>query len=68
MTETEAKRRWCPMAKLVMGSQPQSAVANRGPQGEPAAGSFCIASQCMVWRWEVAQEGTSGYCGLAGRP
>jgi hypothetical protein len=66
MTEAEAKRYWCPMARLAGFSELQA--INRSPQGDPAAGSFCLGSQCMVWRWEVAQEGRSGYCGLASRP
>lgn len=27
----------------------------------------CIASACMVWRWEDSCPYTSGYCGLGGK-
>ncbi|MGE4292998.1 MAG: hypothetical protein AB7E32_12415 [Desulfovibrio sp.] len=29
---------------------------------------FCQGSMCMMWRWENAQPGGRGWCGLSGRP
>lgn len=29
--------------------------------------SSCVASNCMMWRWEDAATPTRGYCGLAGK-
>lgn len=31
---------------------------------------FCQGSQCMMWRWQDAEEGpeASGFCGLASAP
>jgi len=39
---------------------------------ETATRSRCIASDCMMWTWELKKEGekwvesNKGYCGLAG--
>jgi hypothetical protein len=73
MTEEEARKKWCPMARV----EEHSVVAsnrerlfyqgdNKGwssPAGLPAC--RCIASSCMAWRWDSR---TTGFCGLAGRP
>jgi hypothetical protein len=29
---------------------------------------FCQAGMCMMWRAESAEEGSRGWCGLAGNP
>lgn len=80
MTEDEAKRKWCPFARVPMSyldNSPAPAV-NRAYSGNSAdAGSLCIASACMAWRVQRdiatnAETGISravvlgGYCGLAG--
>jgi hypothetical protein len=45
-----------------------------GPEGcgtssTPGGERFCIASQCMAWRWGgQGSNGPTGYCGLAGAP
>ena len=67
MKETEANKKWCPYA--ISGSE------------RPMDRIYCIASDCMMWRWEKLYEnmpasgkivengrsGTEGYCGLAGK-
>ena len=53
MTEDEAKTKWCPMARYIIdeGNQGTYAAGNR-PIGAPfGVGSNCIASDCMMWRW-----------------
>ena len=62
MTETEARERWCPMAREMTAWDKDCK---------------CIASKCMAWRW-VRPEGLTpqgyktdpdrGYCGAFGRP
>ena len=74
LTETEAREKWCPMARVD--------GANRTSHCEELNGAMCIASRCMMWRWfdspvrgafREAEHGTPrperrGFCGLAGRP
>jgi hypothetical protein len=74
-TETEAKQKWCPLARASdIGNQPVS-VNRRGR--EPDADCMCIASACMAWRWAdgldlidsmVAERNGSrrGFCGAFG--
>lgn len=57
-TEKEAKQLWCPFAR-VMGvnshnevSPPSNRIVAEGKDYGPLmAGSLCIASQCMAFRW-----------------
>ncbi len=53
LTETDAKAKWCPMARV--GGDPGSEAAgvsyNRWPGGHHEAAASCIASDCMAWRW-----------------
>lgn len=30
-------------------------------------GNYCVAYQCMAWRWFDAAIKNEGYCGLAGK-
>lgn len=63
MTEDEAKKKWCPFARVI-GDLDENAAANRwpeddskmwaGPNGNPH--SLCIASACMAWRWITIKE------------
>lgn len=61
MTEEEAKKKWCPQARV---SQGIGAVGfNRIDEGKPSKDSFCIASDCMVWvmgsgEWRINGEQT----------
>jgi hypothetical protein len=81
MTKDEAKTKWCPMARTVDDAVKTVSV-NRLPNwgGTPDPDCVCIASACMMWRWdktcgswhdqnfEIVQSLTDGYCGLAGNP
>ena len=85
MTEDEAKQKWCPFARvssLVDGET--HPAANRLQTLDHEVVSYCIASDCMAWRWVGSHhDGTpptistdenenrkliKGYCGLAGKP
>ena len=75
MNEDEARTKWCPMAIYI-----RFATAEERPSAHNhRVGSECIASDCMMWRWEkgtaIVDGGLQadvqldiGYCGLAGKP
>lgn len=84
MTETEAKKKWCPLARVATTVDTHSGPvqgpiaigsANRFSEGTHA---FCIASGCMAWRVarpdkqkpDMSQfgKGDLGYCGAFGEP
>lgn len=81
LTEDEAKKKWCPLARARNGY----AAVNRD-RGDPYVDCLCIASACMAWR-KVDQIGIGpngekrdrdmdgrtrwidrGYCGAFGNP
>lgn len=56
MTEDEAKTKWCPYGRspttddkglIALGAP----VTNRRTDGRIDAGSLCLGSACMAWRW-----------------
>lgn len=55
MTEQEAREKWCPMARAVLGmdlDEMRGIVGNRtGPMETGVAATHCFASYCMAWRW-----------------
>lgn len=54
MTEDEAKTKWCPFSRAVVGSPGEgvAAVTNRAPVGSQVhADTLCIGSACMAWRY-----------------
>ena len=66
MTEDDAKTKWCPFARVVVGEiktggyqQPLGLPShNRVALGQatvspPAA--LCIGSACMAWRWDAVE-------------
>lgn len=53
MTEEEAKKRWCPMVRTVDNN---GAVTNKTASGNIYKIDQCIASECMMWRWEHVQK------------
>ena len=55
--EEEAKEKWCPIAVPLIAADPQSMSEDI---------SNCIASGCMMWRWNSTDQ-VYGYCGLAGK-
>lgn len=63
MTEDEAKTKWCPMVRFVIGDHNAlwqgKAINNRYLEMEPNT-CLCIASQCMMWA-------DDGRCGLIKR-
>lgn len=82
MYTEEAKKKWCPMVRLIAVTDKNEVINstsyNKAMQVKEEriitpAGSTCIASDCMMWRWEyervvsMPKRTTSGYCGLAGR-
>ena len=75
MTEEEAKTKWCPMVRFVIGPDTATwqgvAYTNRCRGLEPATVT-CIASDCMMWREDPTRKevengyhANNGYCGLA---
>lgn len=81
ITEQEAKKRWCPFARIIVSG----VSANRNHPGVADDCCLCIASTCMTWRAIETSEFNdranaefrtsgkrlkcdTGYCGLAGEP
>jgi len=72
MTEDEARKKWCPMVRWTShdgDNRYAEPFENRG------ANCMCIASECMMWRWDEIQPEygksefkISGYCGLTHKP
>lgn len=48
MTESEAKTKWCPMARLSDGS----ALFNRYLEGTAPSSASCLGSGCACWIWD----------------
>jgi hypothetical protein len=72
MHEDEAKQKWCPMVRTV-----NHHIGVRGGlhHDEMRSGDVCIASNCMMWRWDTEEKfgnrvlsEVNGHCGLAGNP
>lgn len=80
MTEDEARQKWCPFARVAYPESISGCNVINRLYNTPSPGPCrCIASGCMVWRWEIRNveppEGEillpeksdeEGYCGLAG--
>jgi hypothetical protein len=68
-TEAEAKRRWCPMTRvLTWGSELDAFGSYNRNNDRLDKQSLCIASQCMMWRWTGSKKDDGemlGCCGLA---
>ena len=72
MTEDQAREKWCPMVRYPLWPD-ECSGGNEGAK--------CIASDCMMWRWQLNEKGQvvhnnislmdkdrQGYCGLANKP
>ena len=86
-TEHEAKDKWCPQVRFhdtEADSQPanswslHSSCSDENKYGTERNPKICrcIASECMMWRWQDRKINPStgnplpdkyGYCGLAGK-
>ena len=73
LTEEQAREKWCPEARVALRHhEPNSSQFWGTANYDEDEGriSFCIASDCMMWRWgeQVAdgKDARHGYCGLAG--
>lgn len=67
MTEDEAKKKWCPMVRTGLTA---GMAVNQHCNGDVDSETRCIASTCMMWRWEYgasARPNDHGWCGLAGK-
>ena len=77
MTEDKAKKKWCPMIRD--GGTYYGMIFNGINSAENnTQGYTCIASDCMMWRWEgynadgerlrrMEDNQYYGFCGLGGR-
>jgi len=74
MTEDEAKKKWCPMVRLIPTNRFHVATSqtsyNRGYNTDDGkellvAGTTCIGIYCMMWQMLSPKE---GYCGLGKGP
>jgi hypothetical protein len=83
-TEAEAKEKWCPFTRVVGPNRmaPENRISlsaadhdklslSSHPPRKFPAGTHCLASQCMAWRWAskfYEEQDALGHCGLAGEP
>jgi len=71
MTESEAKKKWCPHVRTFDGRVSNPVTVNRDYDGEVMPHCKCIASDCMMWCVEADADGQelawTGHCGLAGK-
>lgn len=51
MTEDEAKKKWCPFARV---ADDDGATFNRTWVGEIHGATVCLGSACMAWEWDEA--------------
>ena len=65
MQESEARKKWCPMARMpIQTYKPESnykiVSANRDEDDQPS--SYCYGSGCMMWRVKIDQFECSKGC------
>src|SRR5215471_17188156 len=56
VTESEAKKLWCPMARVVSddgGSYNRVSMSDVKLLPDSAR---CVASQCMMWQWDFSSQ------------
>ena len=68
MTEQEAITKWCPMSRTSSGGDENTTINRLSDSNNFTAEINCIASDCMMWRWEskYPENHKNGYCGLGG--
>lgn len=64
MTESDAKKLWCPFARIAHVNAPTG--GNRHYSGVGAEENLgivtrCIGSQCMAWRWNKPEDNIRQY-------
>ena len=66
MREEEAKQKWCPMTRTASSASNGVAAINVRDMQNISNETRCIASECMMWKWEKSSLNipTTGYCGL----
>ena len=52
LTESQAREKWCPMVRELVTRGERGVAINRGNVNANASNSNCIASACMMWRYE----------------
>lgn len=67
MTEQDARTKWCPMVRTMLGHANQEwqgiSITNRGETFSGPQNCLCIASECMMFRKDPKYS-DSYYCGL----
>lgn len=53
LTEEAAREKWCPFARVYAVVDGDVVTVNRETLSQPAKWCRCIASGCMMWRWEA---------------
>ncbi len=56
LTEEQAKEKWCPFARVVIGDEVARASGNRFTSGHyHNEAARCLGSGCMLWKWGPAE-------------
>jgi hypothetical protein len=65
MTEAEAKKKWCPMARIDQYKGDTTPAYNRLANGaKPPVQANCLGSGCMLWQSSYG-DARNGECGLS---
>ncbi len=71
-TEKEAKELWCPHIRRAEIKGYEFFNDGNARVVSTNNGTLCIASRCMMWRWDhnklVTGDYREGFCGLGGKP
>jgi hypothetical protein len=65
VTEDEAKKKWCPYARVgayTDKGQIMAITVNRDPRDEVSEGCLCLGSECMAWRETYAMSRSNPAC------
>ena len=64
----EAKKKWCPMLRFVIGPNDSNwqgvAYTNRMEELKTQSSVSCITDDCMFWVEDDSIDGNYGHCGL----